>query len=140
MSGPSLLLCSFRHLKGPLAGVLFCCSECQALKVLSSLLFSCRCWCVGRERLQGWLRPLHIPSSITLPSGLPGFPPQAFPTTVSSILSLWAISLHSTADLTQGLLHNHYTPAPSQPLCLLGDLHPVWNTYGKNYLCDSHCI
>ena len=45
-------------------------------------------------------------SSITLLPWLHGFPPQAFPTTVSSLTSLQSISPQSTADLTLGLFHN----------------------------------
>ena len=50
--------------------------------------------------------PYVCPSSITLLPWLPGFPPQALPTTVSSLTSPQPISLQSTAALTPGLLHN----------------------------------
>ena len=33
---------------------------CQALDRPASLLFSCRCWHVGRERLWWWFHPLHV--------------------------------------------------------------------------------
>ena len=52
-------------------------------------------------------------SSITLFPWLPGFPPQAFPTTISSLTSPWSISPQSTATLTIGLLHNPYDPGPA---------------------------
>ena len=52
-------------------------------------------------------------SSIALLAWLPGFPPQAFPTTISSLTSPQPISPQSTAALALGLLHNPYTPAPS---------------------------
>ena len=67
--------------------------QCQAFDGPASLLFSCRCWmlaCGWREKLcsthYGWL------SSIALLPWLPGFPPQAFPTTISSITSLRSVS------------------------------------------------
>ena len=41
-----------------------------------------------------------------LSSILPSFPPQAFPTTISSLTSPWSISPQSRAALTLGLLHN----------------------------------
>ena len=76
--------------------------------------------------------PVH---DSALLSRLPGFPPQAFPTTVSSLTSPWSISPQSTATLTLGLLHNSSTPAPScsahQGICL-----PVWGMYG----CGKDCL
>ena len=54
-----------------------------------------------------WLR------SIALLPWLPGFPPQAFPITVSSLTSPQSISLQSTAALTLGSLHAPQTAAPS---------------------------
>ena len=45
-------------------------------------------------------------SSIALLPWLPDFPPQTFPTTVSSLTSPPSISLQSTAALTLELLHN----------------------------------
>ena len=42
----------FRHIKGPLGGVLLCSSvQSQVFDGPASLLFSCQCWSVGRERL-----------------------------------------------------------------------------------------
>jgi len=62
---------------------------------------------VGRERDYGdgsthcvWLR------SIALLPWLPGFPLQAFSTTVSSLTSPGSVSSQSTVALTLGLLHN----------------------------------
>ena len=43
---------------------------------------------------------------------LPGFPPQAFPTTISSLTSPPSVSPQSMAALALGLLHNLSTPAP----------------------------
>ena len=45
-------------------------------------------------------------SSITLLPWLPSFPPQAFPTTISSLTSPRSVSPQSTAVLALGLLHN----------------------------------
>ena len=45
-------------------------------------------------------------SSIALLPWLPGFPPQAFPTTISSLPSPRSVSPQSTAALALGLLHN----------------------------------
>ena len=68
---------------------------------------------------------------------LPGFPPQAFPTTVSSLTSPRSISPQSTAALTLGLLHNPQTPAPS--CCTLqgtGTSALVRSLYG----CSKDCL
>ena len=69
-------------------------------------------------------------SSITLLPWLPGFPPQAFPTTVSCLTSPPSVSLKSTAALTLGLLHNPSTPAPS--CCII---QPVQVMYGCGMAC-----
>ena len=53
---------------------------------------------------------------------LPDFPPQEFPTTVSSLTSPGSLSPQSTAVLALGLLQ--YLNSSSQPLHLPGDLHP----------------
>ena len=45
-------------------------------------------------------------SSIALLPWLPGFPPQAFPTALSSLTSPQSVSLQSIAALTLGLLHS----------------------------------
>ena len=66
----------------------------------TSLLFSCCCWHVGRERLWWWVHPLRWLSSISLLPRLPGFPPQAFHTTVSSLTTPQSVSLQSTAALS----------------------------------------
>ena len=78
-------------------------------------------------------------SGTALTPWLPCFPPQAVPTTNSSLLAPWAVSLQLTADLALGLLHNHYTPAPSR-CAFLGTPISVWGMYGcsKDCLCDSH--
>ena len=52
-------------------------------------------------------------SSNALLPWLLSFPPQAFPTTVSSLTSPWSVSPQSIAALALGLLHNPWTPAPS---------------------------
>ena len=40
----------------------------QAFDGPASLLFSCRCWHVGRSRLWGWLHPLHVTQQYHLAS------------------------------------------------------------------------
>ena len=87
-----------------------------------SLLFSCWCWYVGERGYSVGFLPCTWLNSITLPSWLPGFPTQSFPTMISSFMSPWDISLQPTADLTLGFalqsLHSS-----SQLLRFLGDLH-----------------
>ena len=104
-----------RHLRACLAGVLYCLVH-QALKIhpLWGLYWSAACAGVLGERgysdgstLFTWL------SSIALPPRLHNFPPKAFPSVISSFTSTQAVSPHSTADLTLGLLSNPYAPAPS---------------------------
>ena len=68
-------------------------------------------------------------------SRLPCFPPQAFPTMISSLISPLSVSLQSTAALTLGLLHNPQTPAPSH--CTFQGIYvPVQGMYGcsKDFL------
>ena len=104
-------------------------------------MFSGRCWCVcvwgggGAERLWWWLHPYVWLSSIILLLWLPGFPPLAFPTTISSLTPPPSISPQSTAALALGLLHKPYAPAPS--CCpFQGTCVPVWDMYccGRDYL------
>ena len=62
---------------------------------------------VCRERGYGdGSSPYAWLSSIALLPWLPGFPPQAFPTTISSLTSPRSVSPQSTAALALGLLHN----------------------------------
>ena len=74
-------------------------------------------------------------SSLPFLPWLPGFPSQAFLTTISSLTSPWSISPQSTAALTLGLLHNPLTPAPShctfQGICVL-----IQSMYG----CSEYCL
>ena len=93
------------HLKECPGWVLLRSSVRQAFDGPASLLFSCRCWHVGRESLWWWCHPLRL-SSIALLPWLPGFPPQAFRTTVFSLTTRWSISSQSTAALAMGLCHN----------------------------------
>ena len=67
-----------------------------------------------------------------LPPWLPGFPSLAFPTTVSSLMSPWAVSLQSTADLSLGLLLALQLQASVSCVTARG-------IYGcsKDCLCDS---
>ena len=66
---------------------------------------------------------------------LPGFPPPAFPTTVSSLTSPRSVFPQSTAALVLGLLHNPQTPAPSH-CAFQGTCIPVWGMYG----CGKDCL
>ena len=66
---------------------------------------------------------------------LPSFPPQAFPTTTSSLTCPQSISPQLTAALALGLLHNPQTPAPSR-CTFQGTCVPVQGTYG----CGKDCL
>ena len=106
----------------PLAGVLLCRLEHQGLKgcalgscsvvqwvrhLMGQPLYgpasSAGMW--GKKRLWWWLHPYMWLSSIALFPSLPGFPPQAFPTTISFPFPR-SISPWSTAALALGLLQN----------------------------------
>ena len=64
-----------------------------------------------------------------------GFPPQAFPSSVSSLPSPRSVSPQSTAALALRLLHNPKTPAPS--LCAFwGTSIPGQGMYG----CGKDCL
>ena len=102
------------------------------------LLFSAVCFYVGMWGERGYgngSTPYVWLSSIALLPWLPGFPPQALPTTISSFTSLWSVSLLSTAALTLGLLHNPLSPAPSH--CPFQETHvPAQRMYG----CGKDCL
>ena len=66
---------------------------------------------------------------------LPGFPPQAFPPTISFLTSSLSVSPKSTAALALGLLYNPQTPAPSLFL-FQGTCIPVQGMYG----CCKDCL
>ena len=73
-------------------GVLLCSSLCQAFDGPTSLLFSCQCWCVGRELMVMAPPPYTRLNSISFLQWLPGFTPQAFLTTASSLTSPLCLS------------------------------------------------
>ena len=77
-----------------------------------------------------------VPSSYGV---LPGSPPQAFPTMISSLTSPRPVSAVNSS-LCPGIAHQS-PDSSSQPLHLPGDLHPcpgfVWLRQG---LSDSHSI
>ena len=99
-----------------------------------TLYYCCWCWCMGRQRYGDGSTPYAWLSNITLLPWLPGFPPQAFPTTISSLTSPQSVSPHSTGALALGLLHNPYTPAPS--CCAFsGTCVPVWDMYRGSKDC-----
>lgn len=102
-----------RHLKRPLAGVLLCCLKVRCWKgqPLYCSAVSAGMW--GERGYSDDSIPYTRLSSIALLPWLPGFPPQALPTTVLSLIVPWAIPSQSIADLILGLFHNPYTPAPS---------------------------
>ena len=109
-----LLCCSIHQaLKEALAGVLLCCLEVRCLKgqPLYCSAISAGMW--GERGCSDDSIPYTCLSSITLLPWLPGFAPQALPTTVPSLIVPWAISSQSAADLILGFFHNPYTPAPS---------------------------
>ena len=66
---------------------------------------------------------------------LSGFPPQAFPTIISSLISPRSVSPQSTAALALGFLHNPYTSAPSY-YTFQGTCVPVQGMYG----CSKDCL
>ena len=121
---PGVLLCfsACQAQRGaPLAGVLLYRSAHQSLKgapwVGSCSVVQCiRClmdlsiiqlpMLACGERLWWWLDPLCVTQQYHLASIAPSFPPQAFPTTVSSLTSPRFVSPQTTAALTLGLLHN----------------------------------
>ena len=103
------------------------------------LLFSCRCCRLGRERLWCWLYTLRVTQQYRLLPWLPGFPPQAFPTTVFPHIPLICLSTVNSGP-RPGIAPLSLNSS-SQLLHLLGDLHPcpgyVWLQQG---LSDSHSI
>ena len=147
-----------RHIAGPpRAGALLCRLACQALKgapwVRSYSVVQCVRRLMGQplyssavdagmlgERGYGDGSTLYMwLSSIALLPWLPVFPPQAFPTTISSHIPPVVLSMVNSSP-------RHRIPpqslnSSSQLLCLLGDLHPclgyVWVRQG---LSDSHSI
>ena len=72
---------------------------------------------------------------MALPPWVPGFPPQAFSTMISSLTSPQSVSLQSTAALALGLLHNPLIPAPSR-CAFQGTCVPVRGGYG----CGKDCL
>ena len=120
--------------------VLLCSSMHQAFDRPASLLFSCRCWRVGRGRLWWWLHPLCMTQQYRLVS-------------MVAQLSSTGISHHNllphTSSVCLSAVNNSPRPevvpqplkSSSQPLCLPGDLYPspgyVWLWQG---LSDSHFI
>ena len=66
---------------------------------------------------------------------LPGFPSQAFPTTISSLTTPQSISLHSTEALALELLHVPQTSASSR-CTFQGTCVPVQDMYG----CSKDCL
>ena len=109
--------------RDPLPEVLLCCSACQALKGapwvgsysavqrirhLTGQPLYCSAADAGMWRERGYgdsSTPYGWLSSIALLPWLPGFPPQAFRTTISSLASPWAVSPQSTKALALGFLH-----------------------------------
>ena len=158
---PGVLICFSvhqAHREAPLARVLLSKSVHQSLKRASwmgsysvaqcnqafdrpaSLLFSCQCWHGVRERLWGWLHPLHMTQQYCLAS-------------MAAQLSSIGISHHSLLRHIPSICLSAVKSSPcsgiapqslnsiSQPLCLPGDWRPcpgyVWLWQG---LSDSHTI
>ena len=79
-----------------------------------------RYWHVGGERLWWWLHPLCMTqSSIALLPWLPSFPPQAFPTTISSLTS--SIHVCPVNSSPRPWIAPQSPNSSSQPLCLPGE-------------------
>ena len=89
----------------------------------------------GRENLWWWLYPYTWLSSITLLPWLPDFPPQAFPTTISSShpLDPSLCSQQQPAPWYCSTIPKLQLPAaaPSRGICV-----PVWGMYG----CSKDCL
>ena len=98
-------------------------------------MFSCQCWHGVRERLWGWLHPLHMTQQYCLAS-------------MAAQLSSIGISHHNllphfpsirlstfNAALTLGLLHKPYTTAPNR-CTFQATCGPVWGMYG----CSKGCL
>ena len=94
------------HLKEHPGWVLLYSSIHQAFDGSAPLLFSCQWWHIGGESYGDGSTQYTWLSSIALLPWLPSFPPQAFPTTISSLTPPQSVSLQSTSALTLGLLHN----------------------------------
>ena len=62
-----------------------CSAVCQAYNGPASLLFSCRCWPVGRERLWWWLHPLPVTQQYHLASMATWLSSLISPQSVSSL-------------------------------------------------------
>ena len=145
------------HRGAPLTGVLLCSSAHQSLKGVpwvgscsvvqcqvfdgpASLLFSCRCWRVGGERLWWWLQPLRMTQQYHLAS-------------MCARLSPTGISHHNLLPHFPWICLSAVNSSPhpgiapqslnfsSKPLHLPGDLclcpSYVWLWQG---LSDSHSI
>ena len=128
-----VLLCRLAHkvLKGaPWVGS-YSVVRCTRRLMGQTLLFSCLCWREG-ERGCGYMSL----SSILL-SWLPGFPPQGFPTTISSLTPFIHLSAVN-GSLCLGIVLQSLNSS-SQLLCLPGDLCPcpgyLWRQQG---LSNSH--
>ena len=124
---------------GTLGGVLLCSSVCQALDGPASLLFSCRCWRVGREAMVKAPPTMHD-SAVSLAS-------------VAAWLSSAGLSHHSLLPHIPSIRLSAVNSSPrpgiapqslnssSPQLGLPGGLRPcpgfVWLWQG---LSDSHSI
>ena len=122
--------------RGTLAGGLLCSSEVRrdwwaSFSIVQLQMLGCG----GREAMvtAPLLRVADSGVTALLP-WLPDFPPQEFPTTVSSLTSPGSLSPQSTAVLALGLLQS--LNSSSQPLHLPGTCIPVWGTHG----CSKDCL
>ena len=92
-------------------------------------MVNCQCWCVGeRGCSDGFTRYAWL-SSIALLPWLPGFPPQAFPTT--TLICLSAVNSSPYPGIAPQSLNSS-----SQSLHLPGDWCPFWGMYG----CSKDCM
>ena len=88
----------------------------------------------GERGYGGGPTPCAWLSSISLLPWLPGFPPQAFPTTISCLTSPPSISPQSTAALRPGIAPQSLNSG-SQLLHLQETCVPVWGTCGGGKDC-----
>ena len=113
----------------------------QALEGPDSLLFSCLCWPEGWERLRWWVQPLCMTQQYCLSFMAAWFSSTGishhnlFPHIPSGCLP--TVNIRPSPGIAPQSL-----PSSSQPLCLLGDLHPclgyVWLQQGLSVWFSFH--
>ena len=101
----------------PLSVILIYCSVRQMLKRPPSLgsfsRVSCQHRLVERERLQGWLQPLHVTQHYLLASVVARISSKGISHNDLLPHAPHVVSSQATADLSLGLLSSLYAPAPA---------------------------